>query len=348
MEIGVSTFGEIQPDSLIGKGFVGNRRMQEILQEVRLADEVGLDLFAFGEHHRPDFILSNPEIIMAAAAAITKRIRLSSAVTVLSTADPVRIFENFSTVDLISKGRTEIMVGKGAFTETFPLFGFAKENADELFSEHLDLLLAANNQEIVSWTGKYRQPVNGGVYPRPYQSKLPVWLAVSSTPASAVMAADLGLPLAVSMFGGPPGQFIPLIALYRETFAKKDPGFNGLQISIGTQFYTAKDSTTAVSEFYPGYERLMNRLAAENGRPLMNKEKFELFRKEGPLVVGSVQQVIDKIMLFYELFGNTRYTAHIDSAQIPHEGIMKAIELLGTEIAPVIRKETAKHDAIVE
>lgn len=348
MEIGVSTFGEIQPDSLIGKGFLGNRRMQEILQEVRLADEVGLDVFAFGEHHRPDFIVSNPEIIMAAAAAITKRIRLSSAVTVLSTADPVRIYENFSSVDLISKGRAEIMAGKGAFTETFPLFGFANENAGELFNEHLDLLLAANNQEIVSWKGKFRQVVEGaGVYPRPYQSKLPVWLAVSSTPASAIMAAELGLPLAVSMFGGTPGQFVPLTALYRETFAKKDPELNGLQISIATQFYTAKDPITAISEFYPGYERLMNRLAAENGRHLMNKEMFELLRKEGPLVVGNVQEVIDKIMLFYELFGNTRYIAHIDSTQTPHEGIMNAIELLGTEVAPAIRRETAKNHATV-
>jgi probable LLM family oxidoreductase len=341
MELGISTFGEVTPDNVAGKAVHAHGRVQELLEEVKLADEVGLDVFAFGEHHRPDFVISAPEIMMAAAAAVTKTIKLSSSVTVLSSADPVRVFQNFATVDLISNGRAEIIAGRGSFIESFPLFGYNLNDYDTLFTEKLELLMQINQQEMVSWKGKHRAALdNQGIYPRPIQSAIPIWLGAGGTPASAVRAGKLGLPLAIAILGSAPVQFVPFVNLYRESAQKAGHDASKLQLAISSQFYVAEESGQAASEFYPSYEALMNRVGKDRGWSPMSKLQFEYLRKDGPLVVGNVQQAIDKIMLQYKLFGNTRFLAQLVTGFTQHAKVLRAIELFGTQVAPVIRKET--------
>lgn len=343
MELGISTFGEVQPDGLAGKAVNAHQRMKELLEEVKLADEVGLDVFAFGEHHRPDFIISAPEVILGAAAAITKNIRLSSSVTVLSSADPVRTFQNFATVDLLSDGRAEIMAGRGSFIESFPLFGYDLKDYDALFTEKLDLLIKINQSEIVSWKGKHRTAIqNLGVYPRPYQSAIPIWLAVGGTPASAVRAGKMNLPMTIALLGGRADQFVPFVNLFRESAKNAGHDVSKLQLGISSQFYVAEDSKQAADEFYPPYEKLMNRVGKDRGWAPLNRQQFEYMRSDGPLMVGNEQQVIDKIMYQHEIFQNTRFLAQLVTGYIPHIKVLKAIELYGTRIAPVIRKETEK------
>lgn len=340
MELGISTFGEVQPDGVAGKAIHAHQRVQQLLEEVKLADEVGLDVFAFGEHHRPDFVISAPEIMMSAAAAITKNIKLSSSVIVLSSADPVRTFQNLATIDLISNGRAEIMAGRGSFIESFPLFGYNLNDYDALFSEKLDLLLQINKQEILSWKGKFRAPLNNqGIYPRPIQPAIPIWLAVGGTPASAVRAGRLNLPLAIAILGSAPEQFVPFVNLYRESAEKAGHDPKKLQLAISSQFHVAEDAQQAVNEFYPSYEALMNRVGKDRGWSPMSKAQFEYLRNDGPLVVGNVQLAIDKIMAQYELFHNTRFLAQLVTGNTPHKAILKSIELFGTKVAPVIRKE---------
>lgn len=343
MELGISTFGEVPPDGVAGKAVNAHKRVQELLEEVKLADEVGLDLYAFGEHHRPDFVVSAPEILMSAAAAITKNIRLSSSVTVLSSADPVRTFQNFATVDLISNGRAEMIAGRGSFIESYPLFGFDLDDYDELFSEKLAMFMQINKQEVVSWKGKFRAPImNQGIYPRPFQESIPVWLGVGGTPASAKRAGTLNLPMIIAILGSPPQQFVPFVDLYRESAEKAGHDVSKLQLAISSQFYVAETSAQAVNEFYPSYEALMNRVGRDRGWSPMSKPQFEYLRSDGPLVVGDVQLAIDKIMEQYELFHNTRFVAQLVTGHTAHKDILKAIELYGTKVAPVVRKETEK------
>jgi probable LLM family oxidoreductase len=340
MELGISTFGEVHPDNVAGKAINAHQRVQELLEEVKLADEVGLDVFAFGEHHRPDFVISAPEIFMAAAAAITKNIKLSSSVTVLSSADPVRTFQNFATVDLISNGRAEIIAGRGSFVESFPLFGYNLDDYDALFTEKLELLLQINKQEVISWKGNFRGPiVNQGIYPRPYQSAISVWLGVGGTPASAVRAGKLNMPMIIAILGSAPKHFVPFVESYRESAQKAGHDISKLQLAISSQFYVAEGSQQAADEFYPSYEALMTRVGRERGWSPMSREQFEYLRNSGPLVVGNVQQAIDKIMQQYELFHNTRFVAQLVTGFTSHQKILKAIELFGTQVAPVIRKE---------
>lgn len=342
MELGISTFGEVHPDGIAGTAINANKRVQELLEEVKLADEVGLDVFAFGEHHRPDFVISAPEIFMAAAAAITKNIKLSSSVTVLSSADPVRTFQNFATVDLISNGRAEMIAGRGSFIESFPLFGYDLNDYDELFTEKLELFLQINKQEVISWKCKFRAPIqNQGIYPRPIQESIPVWLGVGGTPASAMRAGKLNLPLIIAILGSAPEQFVPFVDLYRESAAKAGHDVSKLQLAISSQFYIAETSKHAADEFYPSYEALMNRVGKDRGWSPMSRPQFEYLRNDGPLVVGDVQLAIDKIMNQYELFGNTRFVAQLVTGHTPHNKILKAIELYGTKVAPVVRQETA-------
>ncbi|GAB3940626.1 LLM class flavin-dependent oxidoreductase [Spirosoma harenae] len=340
MELGISSFGEVVPDGVAGKAVNAHRRMQEILEEIKLADEVGLDVFALGEHHRPDFIISAPEVILAAAAAITKHIRLSSSVTVLSSADPVRTFQNFASLDLIANGRAEIMAGRGSFIESFPLFGYDLKDYDELFTEKLDLLLKINQQEIVDWNGKHRAAIKHlGVYPRPYQPSIPVWLAVGGTPASAVRAGTLNLPMTVAILGGTPDRFVPFVNLYRQAAERAGHDVSKLQLGINSQFYAADEAQQAADEFFPPYELLMNRVGRERGWSPISRAHFEQMRQYGPLMVGSPQQIIDKILYFHELFGNTRYLAQMISGHdTPHAKTLHAIELFGTKIAPAVRK----------
>ncbi|QJD98067.1 LLM class flavin-dependent oxidoreductase [Mucilaginibacter robiniae] len=341
MELGISTFGEVTPDGVAGRAVHAHQRVQELLEEVKLADEVGLDVFAFGEHHRPDFVISAPEIFMAAAAAVTKNIKLSSSVTVLSSTDPVRTFQNFATVDLISGGRAEMIAGRGSFIESFPLFGYNLDDYDELFTEKLALLLQINQQEVVNWQGKFRAPIpNRGIYPRPYQEAIPVWLGVGGTPASAIRTGKLGLPMMIAILCSSPQQFISFVELYRESAQKAGHDVNQLQLGISSQFLVAETSAQAVDAFYPSYEALMNRVGRDRGWSPMTRHQFESLRKFGPLVVGDVQLAIDKIMEQYEMFHNTRFLAQLVTGLTPHKDVLKAIELLGTKIAPVVRKET--------
>jgi probable LLM family oxidoreductase len=340
MELGISTFGEVHPDGTAGNAKNAHQRVQELLEEVKLADEVGLDVFAFGEHHRPDFVISAPEIFMSAAAAITKNIRLSSSVTVLSSADPVRTFQNFATVDLISGGRAEMIAGRGSFIESFPLFGFDLNDYDALFAEKLDLFLQINQQERLSWKGNFRAPIKDlGIYPRPIQSSIPVWLGVGGTPASAVRAGKLNLPMVIAILGSAPQQFVPFVNLYREAAEKAGHDVNKLQLAISSQFYLAESAKQAADEFYPSYEALMNRVGKDRGWSPMSRQQFEYLRGNGPLIVGDVQQAVDKIMGQYELFHNTRFLAQLVTGFTPHEKIMKAIEIYGTKVAPMVRKE---------
>ncbi len=339
MELGISTFGEVAADYGYGKAVYAHQRVQELLEEVKLADEVGLDVYAFGEHHRSDFVVSAPEIMMAAAAAITKNIKLSSSVIVLSSADPVRVYQNLATIDLISNGRAEMMAGRGSFTESFPLFGYNLDDYDALFTEKLNLLLQINQQETINWKGRFRAPLsNQGIYPRPLQPQIPIWLAVGGTPASAVRAGKLNLPLTIAILGSPPEQFVSFVNLYRESAQKAGHDVAKLQLAISSQFYVAEDSQQAADEFYPSYEKLMNRVGKDRGWSPMSKPQFEYLRKDGPLVVGDVQQAIVKILHQHELFGNTRFLAQLVTGAISHQKVLKAIELFGTKVAPPVRK----------
>ncbi|WEA02538.1 LLM class flavin-dependent oxidoreductase [Mucilaginibacter sp. SJ] len=341
MELGISTFGEIHPDGTSGNAVNAHKRVQELLEEVKLADEVGLDVYAFGEHHRHDFVISAPEILISAAAAITKNIRLSSSVTVLSSVDPVRTFQNFATADLVSGGRVEMIAGRGSFIESFPLFGFDLDDYDALFTEKLEMFLQINKQEIVSWQGNFRAPIrNQGIYPRPLQQGIPVWIGVGGTPASAKRAGAINLPMIIAILGSAPKHFVPFVELYRESAAKAGHDVSKLQLAISSQFYIAGTSQQAADEFYPSYEAIMTRVGKDRGWSPMTREQFEYLRDFGPLVVGDPQQAIDKIMQQYELFGNTRFVAQLVTGFTKHKDILKAIELYGTRVAPVVRKET--------
>ncbi len=341
MELGLMSFADMQPESLAGSGINAHQRLKNLMEEIKLADELGLDVFGVGEHHRPDYAVSSPAVILGAAAAITKNIKLTSAVTVLSSDDPVRVFQSFSTVDLLSAGRTEIMAGRGSFIESFPLFGYDLEDYDELFTEKLDLLLKLNKSTKVSWQGKHRASINDlGVYPRPYQQSIPVWLAAGGTPASAVRAATLGLPLMLAIIGGRPEQFVPFINLYKETAAKTGKDLSQLRLGVNNHFYVSENSQQAADEFYPHYAEVMSRIGRERGWPPLSRQQYEYLRTpKGALMVGSVQEVIDKILYEHELFGNTRFLAQASVGNVPHKKIMHSIELFGTKVVPVIRKE---------
>ncbi len=340
MELGLYTFADMQPDGVSGGAMNAHQRIKNLMEEIQLADQLGLDVFGIGEHHRADYAVSSPAVILGAAAAITKNIKLSSAVTVLSSDDPVRVFQDFATVDLLSGGRAEIMAGRGSFIESFPLFGHDLQDYDELFTEKLELLLQLNKKETLSWQGKHRPSFdNRGVYPRPYQSSLPVWLAAGGTPASAVRAATLGLPLALAIIGGTPEQFVPFVNLYRNTAEKAGQDMTKLQMGINSHVYVADDSQQAGDEFYPSYAAMMNRVGKDRGWPPLSRQQFDYSRsKKGALLVGSPQEVIDKILYEHELFGNTRFLAQMSVGLVPHNKIMRSIELFGTIVAPAVRK----------
>jgi probable LLM family oxidoreductase len=338
MELGISSFAELTPDPVTGKTISGHQRMMDLMEEIELADQLGLDVYALGEHHRPDFIVSSPAVVLAAAAVKTNHIRLSSAVTVLSSDDPVRVFQAFATVDLLSGGRAEIMAGRGSFIESFPLFGYDLKDYDDLFSEKLELLLKLNESEKINWKGKHRSPIqNLGVYPRPFQKKLPVWIAVGGTPESVIRSGKLGLPMALAIIGGSPANFLPLVELYRKTSAAA--GHGRLPLAVHSHGYISEDSNQAADEFFPSYAYVMSNIGRERGWPPTTRAQFEAGRsKQGALLVGSPQQVIDKILFEKELFGLDRFLLHVSVGTMPHAQIMHSIELFGTRVAPVIRK----------
>ena len=340
MEIGIYTFGETTRDPRTGRMVSTAQRMRDLIEEVQLADQVGLDVYGVGEHHRPDFAISSPAVVLAAAAEHSKRIRLTSAVTVLSSDDPVRVFQDFATLDLLSGGRAEIMAGRGSFIESFPLFGYNLDDYDELFAEKLDLMLALREQERVTWSGKHRPPLNNlGVYPRPLQDPLPIWIAVGGTPQSVARAGTLGLPLALAIIGGAPERFVPLIDLYRESARRAGHDPAKLPVSINSHAFIADDSRTAADLFFPPYADVMTRIGRERGWSGMTREQFEMLRSpRGSLLVGSPQEVIDKILFEHELFQHQRFLAQLAVGTMPHGHVMRAIELLGTEVAPAVRK----------
>lgn len=341
MELGISTFGEITPDNTSGRAVNAHRRAQELLEEAKLADHIGLDVYALGEHHRPDYLISAPEMMLAGVAAVTKNIRLSSAVTVLSSADPVRTFQNFSTLDLISNGRAEIIAGRGSFTESFPLFGYDLTHYDELFAEHLELLLKINANEKVFSKGRHRASINNlGVYPRPYQEKLPIWLAVGGTPASMVRAGTLNLPVTVAILGSAPENFVPLVKLYRDVAKKAGHDETKLQIAMNCHTHIAETSQQASDEFWPTYEKLMTKIGKERGWGKLTRTQFEYMRSpQGPLLVGSPEEVVEKIIYQHGLFGHTRFLAQtISGLDLSQDKLMRSIELFGTKVAPKVRE----------
>jgi probable LLM family oxidoreductase len=333
VEIGVYTFADITP------AITTEQRLSDLMEEIELADQVGLDVFGVGEHHRADYAISAPAVVLAAAAARTKNIRLTSAVTVLSSDDPVRVFEEFSTVDLLSHGRAEIMAGRGSFIESFPLFGYNLDDYDDLFSEKLDLLLKLRDGERVTWSGVHRAPLeNLAVYPRPVQKKLPIWIAVGGTPQSVARAGTLGLPLALAIIGGTPERFAPLVDLYRESGRRAGHDPATLKVSINSHAYLADTSQQAANEFFPPYAEVMSRIGAERGWPPTTRSQFDALRSpRGALAIGSPQEMIDKIFAQHALFRHDRYLAQMALGAMPHAGVMRAIELLGTVVAPAVR-----------
>jgi probable LLM family oxidoreductase len=344
MQIGIASFVDTDPAA----GAQGAaQRLRELVEQAELAEQVGLDVVAVGEHHRPDFAVSAPAVVLAAIAARTDRLRLSSAVTVLSSDDPVRVYQDFATVDLLSGGRAEIMAGRGSFTESFPLFGQDLDDYDELFAEKLGLLLAVRESERVTWTGRHRAPLAGaGVYPRALQVPLPVWIAVGGTPQSVVRAAALGLPLALAIIGGTPERFAPLVGLYRDAArsAGHDPAT--LALGVNSHTYVAASAAQAADEFFPYYGGMMSRIGRERGWPPMSRAHFDqLASPAGAVVVGGPQEVFDKLLFEHELFGNHRFLAQISVGGIPHDKVLRAIELLGTEVAPAVRAEVARREA---
>jgi probable LLM family oxidoreductase len=342
MEIGVDSFaaaiGEASPTVTPAD------RLNDLLEEIERADQVGLDVFGVGEHHRKEFLDSAPAVILAAAAARTKRIRLTSAVAVLSAADPVRLFQQFATLDLISRGRAEMVVGRGSFIEAFPLFGLELDDYDSLFAEKLDLLLKIRENEHVSWSGNHRAPLSGqGVYPRPLQNPFPIWVGVGGTPESFVRAGALGLPLMVAIIGGETRRFRPLVDLYRE--AGRRAGFTPDQLKVGVHSlgYVAETSRQAADDFFPGYARAINTVGKERGWGPMTRAQFEAqLTPNGALLVGSPDEVAAKILRHSEALGGiSRLTFMMNGSSLSHPNLMSAIELIADRVAPVVRERVA-------
>lgn len=346
MEFGISTFGEIIPDHSAGKAVNAHTRIQNILKLATAADEWGLDILALGEHHRNDFVISAPEMVLSAIAASTRSIKLSSAVTVLSSADPVRIFQHFATLDLISSGRAEIMAGRGSFIESFPLFGYDLKHYDELFAEKLELLLEINRKEHVSWKGKHRAAIeNIGVYPRPFNEHIPVWIAVGGTPSSVVRAATLNLPLTIAILGGSPAAFTRLTDLYKNTLKKENPG-SAYQLCINEHLYIADTAQKARDEYWPVYGPMMNKIGKERGWQPMHRQHFDMLcEPDGPLMVGSPADIVEKIVYQYSLFQNTRFLAQIIFGNIPFEKIYDSVALLANEVVPKVKSRIQKTNA---
>ena len=340
MELGIYSFADVTPDPVTGEQISSEQRLENLIEEVELADQVGLDVYGLGEHHRVDYASSAPAIVLAAAAAKTQRIRLTSAVSVISSDDPVRVFQQFSTLDLISHGRAEIMVGRGSFIESFPLFGYDLADYNELFAEKLDLLLRIRESERVTWEGQHRASINDlGVYPRPVQDPLPVWIAVGGTPTSAVRAGMLGIPMAVAIIGGQPAQFVPLVGLYREALERGGHDPNTVPLSINAHGYVAETMEQALEESFPAHKAAMDRIGRERGWPPMRQEQFAAGAAPGGhLALGSPDDVARKIIEQHTLFNHDRFLLQISVGTMPHDKVLKAIELFGTQVAPKVRE----------
>jgi probable LLM family oxidoreductase len=348
VELGLATFADVAPGSSPARVA---QRLQELLEEIEVADRLGLDVFGVGEHHRRDYSVSAPTVALAAAAARTQSIRLTSAVTVLSSADPVSVFEEFATLDLLSGGRAEIMAGRGSFTESFPLYGYELDDYDELFAEKLELLLALRDSEHITWSGRHRAALHdAAVYPRPLQQPLPVWIAVGGTPASVARAGTLGLPLMIAIIGGAPARFAPLVQLYREAVRRREQALGEespqdrkadiaqVAVGINSHMYIADTAQRAADEFFGPYSQMMNRIGRERGWPPMSRAQFDAgCTPRGHLLVGTPEQVAEKILAHHELFDHDRFLGHISVGVLPHQKTLRATELFATEVAPLVR-----------
>ena len=350
MELGISTFVETSPDVVTGETISHAQRLREVVEEIVLADRVGLDVYGVGEHHRADYAASAPAVLLAAAATQTKRIRLTSAVTVLSSDDPVRVFQSFATLDGLSEGRAEIMAGRGSFIESFPLFGYDLKDYDELFDEKLELLLKLAKSEKVDWKGGHRPAIsNLGIYPRPVQQPLPVWIGSGGNPESVVRAGMLGLPLVLAIIGGRPVQFAPLVKLYKRAAAQAGHDPAKLPVASHSHGFIADTAELAAAQFYPSTQAVMNQLGRERGWPPYDRASFDTARSaEGALYVGDPETVAKKIIDLRKKVGITRFFLHTPLGTMPHEQVMRAIELLGKEVAPRVREEIARWEAAGE
>jgi probable LLM family oxidoreductase len=338
MQVGVDSFAAAFDEASRAENT--SERIRNLVEQIERADQVGLDNFGIGEHHRRDFLDSAPAVILAAASTRTSRIRLTSAVTVLSAADPVRVFQEFATLDLLSQGRAEMIVGRGSSIEAFPLFGFSLNDYDALFAEKLDLLLKIRENENITWSGKYRPALTGqGVYPRPVQNPFPIWLGVGGTPQSFARAGALGLPLMVAIIGGEPRRFRPLVDLYRQTGAQYGHSPDRLKVGVHALGYVAATTEVAVEEFWPGYARAFTDVGKERGWPPVTRASFDIQRgPKGALIVGNAEQVVAKVLYYNEALGGiSRISFQMNAASLPHAKLMKAIEALGTRVAPLVR-----------
>lgn len=347
MEIGITSFVETKPDVHSGEVISHAQRLREVVEEIILADQVGLDVFGIGEHHREDYAASSPAMVLSAAASQTEKIRLTSAVTVLSSADPIRVYQDFSTLDGLSNGRAEIMAGRGSFIESFPLFGYDLNDYDELFEEHLDLLLKIREEEKVVWEGKHRPAINNlGVYPRPVQKSLPIWVGSGGNQQSAIRAGLLGLPLMLAIIGGSPMQFAPIVQLYKKAAAHAGHDLSKLQVGSHSIGFVGPNNEWAADTFFPSTQAGMNKLGKERGWPYYDRSSYDAARSfEGALYVGDSETVAQKIIHLRKHVGITRFMLYVPLSTMPHDQVMQAIELLGTEVAPRVREEVAQWEA---
>jgi probable LLM family oxidoreductase len=344
MEFGLYTFGERTPQQADGGAISAQQRLQDILAAAKLADDAGFDVFAVGEHHRLDFTIAATPVVLAAIAQVTAKVRLASAVTILSTADPVRVFEDFATVDLLSGGRAEVIAGRGVFTESFPLFGYDLADQDDLFADKLDLLLQLNAAERVTWQGRFRPALHDApIPPRPLQRQLPIWVGTGGTANSVVRAGTLGLPLALANIGLPPAQLAPLVDLYRSTGREAGHRAGDLKVAVASHLHVQKNSQDAMDTFYPYYAGYFRNHTPDQYRAReISRDGYEqLASPEGALFVGSPQQIVDKILYERELFGHRRFLAQIDIGGLPYAQVADVIELLATDVVPVVRRAIA-------
>lgn len=346
MELGLTTFVETTPDVKTGHTISHAERLREVVAEIILADQVGLDVYGVGEHHRADYAASAPAVLLAAAAMQTKRIRLTSAVTVLSSDDPVRVYEEFATLDGLSNGRAEIMAGRGSFIESFPLFGYDLDDYNELYEEKLELLLNIQRNEIVTSKGKHRPSIPGrGIYPRPVQEQIPVWVASGGTPQSAIRAGQLGLPITLAIIGGSPLYFERIVDLYYRAAREAGHDISKLQVASHSHGFIADTNEEAVEKFFPPLQYAMTKLGKERGWAPYTKETFDQMRSlEGALYVGDVQTVAEKIIFLRKNVGVTRFMLHVPVGSMPHAEVMRAIELFGKEVAPIVRAEVERWE----
>jgi probable LLM family oxidoreductase len=343
MQLGIGMFGDNHYDEH-GKPLPAGERLRELIEEIKLMDEVGIDFFGIGEHHRPDYAVSVPEVVLAAAATVTKKIKLGSAVTVLSSTDPVRIYQSFATLDQLSNGRAELMAGRGSFTESFPLFGYDLKHYNELFEEKLELLLQINQQDRITWKGKFRAPLHDQqVLPRAVNNNLNMWVAVGGTPESVVRAAKLGLPVMFAIIGGNPAQFQPLFQYYKELYQHFGHDINKFQVGVHMHSFFGDNSQQTADAYYPVYSAQMNRVGASRGWAPFTRPQYEHGRsKEGAYLFGDANEAVDKILHMHEMFGLMRFSAHMDVGGPSHAMLMKSIEIFGNQIAPRVRAEIKK------